>query len=192
MKIGDNQRVFRCRNGSTVRAGDRYQYAATDVTGATDPTNRRDDAYHRPPGQRLLVHRRSERSDEFINPLSGDSLHTISVWINQAANFSHTTAIVAMGTASRPGTRIPPPACPPVTMGRPVAPGVRRGCSGLPVRGRRSVAAFIAGPRVRSACSSRAGLPAAPRPSAPARPPPRQRWHRMIPRNPKRLTRRAR
>jgi hypothetical protein len=42
---------------------------------------------------------------EFVNPLSGTNPHTISVWVNQAANLSHTAAIVAMGTATGGNSR---------------------------------------------------------------------------------------
>jgi hypothetical protein len=36
----------------------------------------------------------------FANPLSGKTPHTISVWVNQRPNVSHTAAIVVVGTAA--------------------------------------------------------------------------------------------
>jgi biopolymer transport protein ExbB len=36
----------------------------------------------------------------FANPLSGTTPHTISVWVNQTANITHTAAIIAMGNSS--------------------------------------------------------------------------------------------
>jgi hypothetical protein len=37
---------------------------------------------------------------EFVNPLSGNNAHTISVWVNQTAGVNHTAAIVVVGTGS--------------------------------------------------------------------------------------------
>lgn len=37
---------------------------------------------------------------EFVNPLSGNNVHTISVWVSQAAGLNHTAAIVVVGTGS--------------------------------------------------------------------------------------------
>lgn len=37
---------------------------------------------------------------EFANPLSGNDVHTISVWVNQTAGVNHTAAIVVVGTGA--------------------------------------------------------------------------------------------
>jgi len=42
---------------------------------------------------------------EFTNPLTGDNPHTISVWVNQAANLNHIAAIVVMGTPTTGNAR---------------------------------------------------------------------------------------